>query len=156
MKINLTNYDQKWPMIFQNEEKKLFRMLNDLNPVIEHIGSTSIEGLSAKPIIDIMIGIEDESLLDVAAEKLAVKPYIYVSAYNKETPFRRFFIRVNDANLHSYPTIITEANMVDIQHKDRKSHIHLVQLHSNWWKDHILFRDYLRVVIQIISPTTSL
>ncbi|WP_338036553.1 GrpB family protein [Metabacillus crassostreae] len=35
--------------------------------------------------------------------------------------------------------------MVDIHHEHRKTHIHVVPLHSNWWYDHILFRDYLRV-----------
>ncbi|MBM7603536.1 GrpB-like predicted nucleotidyltransferase (UPF0157 family) [Metabacillus crassostreae] len=47
--------------------------------MIEHIGSTSIEGLSAKPIIDMIIGISDEKLLDVVAKKLTDKPYIYIS-----------------------------------------------------------------------------
>ncbi|TXC92153.1 GrpB family protein [Metabacillus litoralis] len=145
MKVNLSEYDPNWTLTFQKEEKKLHSILNDLDHVIEHIGSTSIEGLSAKPIIDIMIGLKDETLLDIAAEKLAVKPYIYVSTYNKEIPFRRFFIGVKNTSIKNYPTIMTEDNIVEVQHENRKSHIHVVPLHSNWWNDHILFRDYLRV-----------
>lgn len=66
-------------MFFLKEKKKLYSIIGDLVLVIEHIGSTSIEGLSAKPIIDMIIGISDEKLLDVVAKKLTDKPYIYIS-----------------------------------------------------------------------------
>nr|WP_204953544.1 GrpB family protein [Metabacillus crassostreae] len=71
--------------------------------------------------------------------------HIYISAYNKEIPFRRFFIGVKDNSIDRYSAIITADNLVDIHHEHRKTHIHVVPLHSNWWYDHILFRDYLRV-----------
>ena len=51
--VKLEKYNPKWKDMYLEEEKKLKEMFGDLALAIEHIGSTSIEGLSAKPIIDI-------------------------------------------------------------------------------------------------------
>ena len=54
--VKLLSYDQDWPKQFEIEKDNLRRIFGDSMP-IEHVGSTSIEGISAKPIIDIAIGI---------------------------------------------------------------------------------------------------
>ena len=53
----LTPYDSVWPKAFQIEKKYLRRILTNFTYVIEHIGSTAVKGLRARPIVDIAIGV---------------------------------------------------------------------------------------------------
>ncbi|MGV2482374.1 UNVERIFIED_CONTAM: GrpB family protein, partial [Salmonella enterica subsp. enterica serovar Weltevreden] len=68
-------------------------LIGFLNPQIEHIGSTSVEGLSAKPIIDILIGLPDENDLNKTVEPLTGQGFIYYEKYNQDMPYRRFFVK---------------------------------------------------------------
>lgn len=61
---------------------------------IQHIGSTSVEGLSAKPVIDIMIGVNSEKDLDKIPPLLAGRQYVYYEKYNEDMPYRRFFVKL--------------------------------------------------------------
>ena len=62
MKIELEAYNTAWPDAFYIEKEMLNSLMGQANPVIEHIGSTAVPGLSAKPIIDIMVGLQDFSM----------------------------------------------------------------------------------------------
>ena len=125
MKITIQPYDPAWPSLFEQEKARLMDALRGHVTSIQHIGSTSVPGLGAKPIIDIMIGVP--SLAE--ADEFCIQPiielgYEYVPAFEAETPERRFFRKeTNGARTH---------------------HIHLVEINSQWWVDHLLFRDYLR------------
>ncbi|OAS86601.1 GrpB family protein [Metabacillus litoralis] len=143
MKITLSSYDPKWPLDFELEKKELSGVIGDLDPLIEHIGSTSIRGLSAKPILDIMIGIREESLLDTVASRMAQGAFVYLPIYNEQLPFRRFLIGLKTVNIE-FPSVLTKENFIEIPHGERKSHIHVVPINSDWWNDHLLFRDFLR------------
>jgi GrpB-like predicted nucleotidyltransferase (UPF0157 family) len=57
--VEVVDYDQRWPAFYQQYSRRLQEVLGDLVVLIEHIGSTSVVGLVAKPVIDIVIGIED-------------------------------------------------------------------------------------------------
>ena len=57
-------YDKQWKQEFLNIKTELINALGQLAVGIEHVGSTSVQGLSAKPIIDIDVVIEDYSVLD--------------------------------------------------------------------------------------------
>ncbi|OIK09241.1 GrpB family protein [Bacillus sp. MUM 13] len=57
--VNLSDYDPKWGKQFEYEQKRILKVLGDKAFGIEHIGSTSIKGLEAKPIIDIIVGVQD-------------------------------------------------------------------------------------------------
>lgn len=59
MKIALAEYDPAWPARFQKERERLEQALHNPARLIEHIGSTSVPGLAAKPVVDIVAGIED-------------------------------------------------------------------------------------------------
>ena len=61
MKIEIEKYNPKWIEEFIQLKQELTSILKFLNPKIEHIGSTSIQSLSAKPIIDILIGLNKNS-----------------------------------------------------------------------------------------------
>ncbi len=124
MKIELVNYNPEWPKLFQAEKEALMNRLSGIESRIEHIGSTSIEGLCAKPIIDIMIGLNDFGLADQIIDRIVALEYLYVDKYNDIMPERRFFQK----------------------HKgNRKTHhIHMVGLDTEFWNRHLAFRDQLR------------
>ena len=126
MKIFIAPYDPNWPALYEHERARLMDAVGAYVSSIQHIGSTSVRGLGAKPIIDIMIGVR--TLTEADAE--CIQPiiglgYEYVQEFERETPQRRFFRKSNAEGVRTH-------------------HIHLVEINSEWWVDHLLFRDYLR------------
>ncbi len=132
MIVTLSPYDPQWPTLFNLERDKLLSLLKDSKIKIEHIGSTAIPGIIAKPVIDILIGVENLSLesqkLIPLIESLG---YRNVPEFKAEFPHREYF----------------QKNNVEGQ---RTHQIHLVNLPSAAWKKLILFRDYL-----IAHPTDA-
>ena len=63
-------YDEQWKQDFQNIRDEISDALGELALAIEHVGSTSVHGLSAKPIIDIDVVIEDSSVLNLVITEL--------------------------------------------------------------------------------------
>jgi GrpB-like predicted nucleotidyltransferase (UPF0157 family) len=59
--VHLAEYDAAWPELFARESARIRRILNEAVRRIEHVGSTSVPGLAAKPIIDIVLEVEDAS-----------------------------------------------------------------------------------------------
>lgn len=118
MNIELSEYNPKWADIFL-KEKKLLEEILPFNSKIEHIGSTSIQGLCAKPIIDILCGLDNFSIAEDLINKIVALNYEYIEHYNAIIPERRYF-------------------------KKTGFHIHLVQSDGPFWKRHLLFRDFLR------------
>lgn len=122
MKIEICPYNKEWKTQFLQIRSKLLKLLKDVH--IEHIGSTSVKGLAAKPIIDILIGIDQLSRLDDTIHLVEKIGFKYVSKYEKDLPNRRFFIfEENDK---------------------RMCHIHIVKKDTYWFNRHIAFRDALR------------
>ncbi len=94
MRIKILPYRKEWKEQFEQISRELHQILHELNPIIEHIGSTSIEYLSAKPIIDIQIGIEDKNQFNKVVELMELpKDYIYYEAFNEALPNRRLFVK---------------------------------------------------------------
>ena len=126
VKITIVDYNSAWPSMFKAEQTQLLALIGDYIVDIEHVGSTAVPGLGAKPVIDIMIGIQH--LAD--ADKHCIDPiitlgYEYVKVFEKDIPFRRYFRKNNQDGIRTYQ-------------------IHLVEVESDWWKRHLIFRDYLR------------
>lgn len=144
MKVKLEKYNPKWKTCFENEKSKLQNMINSKGTIIEHIGSTSIEGISSKPVIDIMIGVEDDEELDSNIDKILKLGYTYVQKYETIMPFRRYFFRLKSREVQ-IPRIIgfNDPDLYNGNHEDI-FHVHMVKINSNFWKDQLLFRDYLR------------
>ncbi|ODS37297.1 MAG: hypothetical protein A7316_01895 [Candidatus Altiarchaeales archaeon WOR_SM1_86-2] len=69
MKIIREEYSPNWKEAFEVEKKVLAEVLREFNPLIEHVGGNSVEGLCAKPIIDINIGVKEPDHLDQSVEK---------------------------------------------------------------------------------------
>jgi GrpB-like predicted nucleotidyltransferase (UPF0157 family) len=74
-KIDLAPYDPSWPAQYEAEAGKIRSALGDRVLVLEHVGSTSIPGLGAKPIIDILLAVADSSDEDSYAPALFAQGY---------------------------------------------------------------------------------
>jgi hypothetical protein len=90
--ILVMDYDPQWPVLFEQEKEKIIAALGHNVLMVQHIGSTTVPGLAAKPTIDIGVGIRslaDASVLIPRIEKLA---YVYEPALEQLLPERRFFL----------------------------------------------------------------
>lgn len=119
--VKLEEYNPKRKDMYLEEEKKLKEMFGDLALAIEHIGSTSIEGLSAKPIIDIAVGVRHLSDFDKVKEKFMVEPY----SVKEDSTEVEILVRKGNEN-------------------NRTHFIHVMEPDSKRYIESILFRDYLR------------
>lgn len=145
MKIELEKYKSEWNTLFKLEKEAIMKALSPEKVFVEHIGSTSIQGLSAKPIIDIMIGVEDENQLNNYMNKIIPLGYVYVKNYEKIFPLRRYFFKLADENIDLSQIIdfSDDPEKYDSGSYQHKFHIHMVKFNSDFWKDHLLFRNYL-------------
>ena len=120
--VYLVPYDPTWPRRFDEERALLARTLGPwIVGTIEHIGSTAVPGLAAKPVIDIMVGVRDLSSSLDARAALAPLGYVYF-------PYRpdvmHWFCKPSPAR--------------------RTHHLHLGPSQSPLWAERIAFRDFLR------------
>lgn len=142
-------YNPIWKANFDSIQHELLALLKPIRSRVDHIGSTAVEGLSAKPIIDILIGLEEENDLDLIPFLLQGKCYVYYEKYNEDMPYRRFFVALIDRPevlglpAHIAPDDEIPARLHD--HSLRIAHIHSIPTSSVHWLRHIAFRDYLRV-----------
>lgn len=120
-KVEVKPYNEQWLSIFEEEANILYKIL-DLEVIdIHHIGSTSVNGLKAKPIIDIMPVVKDINRIDkfnVSMMAIGYKPKGENGISN-----RRYFQKGGDNRTH---------------------HVHIYQLGSSEINRHLAFRDYLR------------
>ena len=122
--IRLVPYDPDWPRRFDEERILLSQIFADSTVRIEHVGSTSVPGLTAKPVIDILVGVSDLRLVESRVASLRSSGYQYVPEYEQQKPGRRYFRKP--------------------QTRPRTHHLHCVVLGSEDWSRTILFRDRLR------------
>ncbi|NEW04882.1 GrpB family protein [Paenibacillus sp. SYP-B3998] len=120
--VIIEEHNEDWALEYKQEERKIQELLGHKAISIEHIGSTSVKGLGAKPIIDFMVGVNDLKEVDELIESLKKIGYDYV--FHKEFPNRRFF-RIG-------------------QWRAGTHHLHMYEFGSEEWTNNILFRDYLR------------
>jgi len=76
-KVVVLPYDRTWKFAFEEIKREIEGAIGDLIIGVEHVGSTSVEGLSAKPIIDIDVVIKDYSTFDAVVSKLESIGYIH-------------------------------------------------------------------------------
>ena len=124
--VKIASYDAKWPVIYAREKDLILGVIDGKVAGIEHVGSTAVPGLGAKPIVDIMVGLEKLSEAKDCVEPLKRIGYEYVPEYEKEIPERRYFRKGPDGV------------------PNKHFHLHMVERGGDFWKQHLLFRDYLR------------
>lgn len=117
-------YSAEWPDIFRGIQEELLDVFSPLVVAIEHIGSTSVPGLAAKPVIDVLLGAQSLRDIESRIGPLDALGYVYVSKYEREIPMRRYFVKPPDASL--------------------RVHLHGVEIGSPIWREHLVFRDALR------------
>jgi GrpB-like predicted nucleotidyltransferase (UPF0157 family) len=118
--IEVVAYDPGWPGRFEAWRGRLASLLGPVARRIEHVGSTSVPGLAAKPVVDIQV-----SVPDLADEQAYVAPC--------EAAGLQFRIRDDEHRYFQPPP-----------GQPREVHVHVCQQGSDWERVHLLFRDYLR------------
>lgn len=133
MKIEIVPYTPEWKAKFENEKKNLSEVLKEFNPVIEHIGSTSVEGLGAKPIVDIQIGMPDYESLNKMIEPMLIAKYTYYKKYEDTLPDRRLFCRIYNPSNETIPKILyTHNDKIDRTKYPNLYNIHCVEINTPW------------------------
>jgi|GEM_PF-1091583 len=123
--VRLVDYDPRWPEMFEEARREILEAVGEHVEAVEHIGSTSVPGLAAKPIIDIMVAVGDLADAPLCYTPLHRLGFVYVPRHEAVMPARRYFRRgPSGAATH---------------------HLHMVEAGGDFWEAHLLFRDYLRV-----------
>jgi len=126
LSVKIVSYDPRWATIYAKEKDRILDAVGAKVVAIEHVGSTAVPGLGAKPIIDIMVAVRELSDAEECVEPLRGMGYEYVPEYEKELPERRYF-RKGQEGVYN-----------------RHFHLHVVEQGGDFWKRHLMFRDYLR------------
>lgn len=117
--IEVVEHDPSWKDLFRSESLGLEGAMGDLALSIEHIGSTAVPGLAAKPVVDIMACVDRQRGPDDYLERLSDLGYRYVE--QEDEPDRIFFVKGSP----------------------RTHHLHLVVHGSAIYWEHLMFRDHL-------------
>ncbi len=120
-KVEITPYDNTWPEIFKQESQKIQIALGNSLKEIHHIGSTSIPGMPAKPIIDILLECDNIDEIDKIKNNLHPLGYFYLR--RQVIPHRSFFTSKKTDNIGF--------------------NVHIYEVGDPQIKRHVNFRDYL-------------
>ncbi len=121
-KVELSAYDFCWSNKFLEESKKIKNAVNFTTIYIDHVGSTSVKGLSSKPIIDILVSLCDWGAITRLVDEL-VKLGYEIDERCDDTP--RFFLKkYNETNSDNY-------------------HIHICEPNCQWGRDMLVFKNEL-------------
>jgi GrpB-like predicted nucleotidyltransferase (UPF0157 family) len=121
-KVKLFSYNPVWKELYKKEEKLLRSAIGKYVLDIQHVGSTSVPGANAKPIIDIAVGVKN--LKDGEKRIKPLKQLGYEYKHDAGIKGRHFFAKGKKRN--------------------RTYYIHIIKLNGRFWKNLIVFRDYLR------------
>lgn len=125
--VDLQPHNEIWTQQFNELKSEFINELDSLILAVEHVGSTSIEGISAKPILDIDIIITHVSLFPQVCARLEKMGYIYQGNQGIEGR-EAFKINANELLNNNKPP----------------HHLYVCSLDSKELKRHLAFRDYLR------------
>jgi GrpB-like predicted nucleotidyltransferase (UPF0157 family) len=118
--VALFPHHEHWHELFAEEKARLQNAIGENILAIEHIGSTSICGISAKPIIDICAAFNENPEAEKCIAPLVNLGYEYRGEHG--IAGRYYFVKG----------------------EPRTHHLHIVKIDSDFWRSHLLFRDYLR------------
>jgi GrpB-like predicted nucleotidyltransferase (UPF0157 family) len=135
-RVELVPYDSGWPEEFDAERARLQSRLPDDFVELVHFGSTAIPGLCAKPIIDILGGVETLSCADTLSSRLCEMGYSTSAEFNASLSDRKWFMRWAAGR--------------------RTHHLHVVVHGGEVWRERLAFRDRLRADPQAAAQYGSL
>jgi GrpB-like predicted nucleotidyltransferase (UPF0157 family) len=113
----LTDYDSQWPEAYLEQEQRIRAALGPAAVQIEHIGSTSVPGLAAKPIIDVLVTVED-----ITADEDYLDQLLQVG----------------------YDLRVREPGHRMVRTPARDVHVHIMEVGDEAARDYLLFRNHLR------------
>ena len=119
-RVVIVDYDPEWPLLFAAERERLREALGEGAERIDHVGSTSVPGLAAKPIVDIQISVasfEPPETYDEPLKRLGYEP-------GDHLPDHRYYVKRRDGK--------------------RLFHAHVCESGKDWESDHLLFREFLK------------
>lgn len=116
-------YDPAWVSVFATEARHLLALLARPDWQVHHIGSTSVPGLAAKPVIDCLLEVDSHVHLDARTPRLEADGYVAMGEYG--LPGRRYFRK-------------------DAPDGTRYCHVHAYESGNPEIHRHVRFRDYLR------------
>jgi GrpB-like predicted nucleotidyltransferase (UPF0157 family) len=127
-KAVLHPHDPGWAATAAAERARLVELLAPfLVDGVEHVGSTAVPGLAAKPIIDLMASVRDPAaVIDRALPALTGADWCYVPPELDGRPYRRFFVKPDRSG------------------QRRFAHLHLIRAGHPRWTEQLAFRDVLR------------
>jgi GrpB-like predicted nucleotidyltransferase (UPF0157 family) len=118
--IEIVPYDPAWPIRFESWRDRLAKVLGATVTRIDHVGSTAVPDLSAKPVVDIQVSVADPELEGAYVPMIESLGVQFRSRDRQHRYFRPFSGR------------------------PREVHVHVCAMRSDWERNHLLFRDYLR------------
>lgn len=149
MRVIIQEFQESWAEDFLKLKENIKDALKDLNVSIDHVGSTSVKGLGAKPCIDILVGLESETDLDKTIKPMTKGGFTHFKKFERPSnewkawPERRLFSKLKSLSNKPVPSIM------DIGDNVRPDFISLTNVHTVIkdtydWKRTIAFRDFLR------------
>lgn len=131
--VKVEKYNPNWKNMFNEEKENIKNIFKKLAIEIEHIGSTSVEGLSAKPIIDIAVAVEKLKDFEEVKEYFQKEPY----SVKEDSVIDEILVRKGP--------------------EDNRTHfIHIMEINSDRYKNTIIFRDYLRKHANVLKEYEEL
>ena len=134
--VRLAPYEPKWAHLYGAERARLQAAVGEHVLDIQHIGSTAIPGIVAKPILDIAIAVRSFEAAHVCVAPIEALGYEYRG--ENGIPRRHYFVRHDP---HTGHTLI---------------HLHMVEVDGPDWENQILFRDYLLAHSEAAAEYTAL
>jgi GrpB-like predicted nucleotidyltransferase (UPF0157 family) len=122
MRVRLVDWDPGWPARYEREATRIREALGQTAVRVEHVGSTAVPGLAAKPVIDIQISVPSFEPFEAYATRLAALGY--EGRPDASEPGHRFFLLVRG--------------------EERVAHVHVCEAGGEWERRHLAFRDALR------------
>jgi len=145
VKVTVVPHRPSWRRDFAHHRARIEQALSGLAPVIDHIGSTSLEDIVAKPIIDILVGLNAGLALDSVVEPMRKAGYTYIEQFNAQMPYRRFFVQLVARADTPLQTILGPGvELAFGRDYDSVANIHVMIQGTDHWRRHLAFRDYLR------------
>ncbi len=133
-KVRLSPYQTAWVKLFKEEKKRLEAVISEGVLDIQHIGSTAVPNLKAKPILD--IGVAVKNFEEAFALVSPIESLGYTYRGENGIPRRHYFVKGPADN--------------------RTHHIHMFEEVNEEWTTHLLFRDYLRTHPETVTAYQTL
>jgi len=136
MRVEIVPHDPSWKKRYTDEASIITSVCGDLILTIEHGGSTAIEGIAAKPVVDIYIGVKNQNDAESLIKKLELIGYEYTNAFADQEPFHKYFRKETDGM--------------------RLFQIHVLLASDPFKRDDMLFKDYIAIKPDLLKQYESL